>query len=118
MRKCIKCDLEKLEEDFYKSSRGSKLMTLCKGCLKLYVKNRAREQKKKAVKLLGGKCSRCGYSRCLGALEFHHTEPENKIRDVHDFRFYNWEAFWFEAKKCILLCANCHREEEERLSPA
>ena len=31
-----------------------------------------RSMKLQAIKLLGGKCSRCGYDRCVDALEFHH----------------------------------------------
>ena len=34
--------------------------------------------KLQAIKLLGGKCSICGYDRCVDALEFHHENPEIK----------------------------------------
>ena len=34
--------------------------------------------KKQAIKLLGGKCSICGYDRCIDALEFHHKNPQEK----------------------------------------
>ena len=34
--------------------------------------------KLQAIKLLGGKCSICGYDRCIEALEFHHTNPDVK----------------------------------------
>lgn len=34
--------------------------------------------KKRAVELKGGKCERCGYDKCLDALEFHHINPEEK----------------------------------------
>ena len=33
-----------------------------------------RNVKKKAVNKLGGKCSRCGYDKCVSALEFHHLD--------------------------------------------
>jgi hypothetical protein len=115
MRKCYTCSLEKDDNDFYKASRNRGLMPYCKDCLKARVKERGRNNKKKAVALMGGKCSRCGYSRCISALEFHHTNPENKESELHDIRFCGWKIFWFEVSKCILLCANCHREEEERL---
>ena len=31
-----------------------------------------RNMKLQAIKILGGKCSICGYDRCIDALEFHH----------------------------------------------
>lgn len=65
-------------------------------------------------KLLGKKCSKCGYDKCLAALQFHHKNPKNK-------KFEITEAIWNkvkasdkeikkEVKKCTLLCANCHAE--------
>lgn len=116
MRHCNKCDQEKPDAEFYKASRGRGLMGLCKMCLKLYIKHRARANKERAISLLGGGCSKCGYLKCIGALEFHHTEPKSKVCDVRDLKFCGWDKFWSEAIKCILLCANCHREEEEKIS--
>lgn len=37
-----------------------------------------KNMKLQAVKLLGGKCSICGYSKCIDALEFHHKNPKEK----------------------------------------
>ena len=37
-----------------------------------------RSMKLQAIKLLGGKCSICGYDRCVDALEFHHINPSVK----------------------------------------
>ena len=31
--------------------------------------------KKMLVQYKGGKCERCGYNRCIRALEFHHLDP-------------------------------------------
>lgn len=59
----------------------------------------------------GGKCALCGYSKCLAALEFHHKEPNNKIGTVSDVLMANgMKAAREEANKCVLMCANCHRE--------
>ena len=60
-------------------------------------------------KQCGGKCERCGYSNYLGALDFHHKDPSQKEFTIgnRDFRL---EQCIEEAKKCILLCSNCHRE--------
>lgn len=65
------------------------------------------EEKKKAVEYKGGSCIKCGYNKCLTALEFHHVIPEEKD---------NYNSHWTfernknELDKCILVCANCHRE--------
>ena len=37
-----------------------------------------RSMKLQAIKLLGGKCSICGYNKCVDALEFHHKDPTIK----------------------------------------
>lgn len=58
-------------------------------------------------------CSKCGYNRCAQALEWHHDNddknftPADKVRDGNVKSF---TAYQEEIKKCILLCANCHRE--------
>ena len=57
----------------------------------------------------GGKCERCGYDTYLGALDFHHIDPTEKDFTIgnRDFRLKDCVE---ESKKCILICANCHRE--------
>lgn len=68
--------------------------------------------KRAAVKRLGGKCMRCGYDKCIAALSFHHTNPQEKEFGLAaNGNFHNWNEYWAEAQKCILLCANCHAEE-------
>lgn len=66
--------------------------------------------KERATYVLGDKCACCGYNKCIQALEFHHLDPKQK-----DFNFgtntnRSWEATRSEIQKCILVCANCHRE--------
>ncbi|MBC8104509.1 MAG: HNH endonuclease [Cytophagales bacterium] len=81
---------------------------------------RARSERKSAlVSLLGGKCLRCGYDRCTAALEFHHREPKEKLFNLgKDNLLKRWEAVVAEAKKCDLVCANCHREIEDEIRQA
>lgn len=75
-----------------------------------------RQYKAKAVAILGGRCSRCGYDRCLGALQFHHVNRDEKSFGISKSGFTRaWCAIEKELKKCILLCANCHAEVEESL---
>lgn len=115
---CSKCLLDKDESCFYKKRRGcQELQSWCKVCLNTQTHKRQLENKKKAVELMGGKCIRCGYSKCLAALEFHHTNPENKEK-IRTGRLASrcWDRYWIEISKCVLLCANCHREEENFMS--
>lgn len=65
------------------------------------------KEKQKAVSYLGGKCSICGYDKCLTALEFHHINPSEKEMYNSHWKF---ERNIPELNKCILVCANCHRE--------
>lgn len=66
--------------------------------------------KVKAIKLLGGKCVICGYNTCIAALEFHHKNPKLKDKSFKEISNRTWSKTLKELKKCILLCANCHRE--------
>ena len=55
------------------------------------------------------KCTHCGFSH-IAALDFHHEDPSTKLGNVH--RFISNGQFakaYEEIKKCIVLCANCHR---------
>lgn len=64
-----------------------------------------------AVEYKGGKCQCCGYSNCIEALDFHHLNEAEKDFIISS---RNVTTYWPEVKeelnKCILVCANCHRE--------
>lgn len=60
-------------------------------------------------------CQNCGYNKSSSALEFHHVYPETKVEDPSYSAKISWNRFVTESKKCILLCANCHREQQEGL---
>lgn len=62
-----------------------------------------------AVNAHGGKCAVCGYNKNVAALDFHHVNPNDKEYQ----RTINGNMISMglkEANKCVLLCANCHRE--------
>lgn len=65
--------------------------------------------KQKLIDYKGGKCHYCGYDKCIEALEFHHLDPNQK-----DFQISgtskSFDNLKQEADKCVLVCANCHRE--------
>jgi hypothetical protein len=55
-----------------------------------------------------GGCSICGYSSYLGALELHHTgDKDFQINKAHR---KSVTKVLNEASKCVVVCANCHRE--------
>ena len=67
--------------------------------------------KKKLVGFKGGVCQICGYSRCLIALDFHHIDESTKEFELSQRDLTrSWEKIIDEAEKCLLVCANCHRE--------
>ncbi|TNF55220.1 HNH endonuclease [bacterium] len=69
-----------------------------------------------AIKYKDAKCSRCGYSKCLEALEFHHINSDGKDFGISDKGYTrSWEKIKEELDKCTLLCANCHREIHSEL---
>jgi hypothetical protein len=71
---------------------------------------RKRKYKKYAIDLLGGKCCICGYNKSISAIDFHHINPNEKTKTIKDISAGSLEKVLTEAKKCVLLCANCHRE--------
>jgi hypothetical protein len=73
-------------------------------------KRRWQERKIMLVNLIGGKCQRCGYSKCINALEFHHTSEDKEDHITKIIRNSSEQKVLKELEKCILLCANCHRE--------
>ena len=74
-----------------------------------------RSMKVQAIKLLGGKCSICGYNKCLDALEFHHEDPSVKEFKLGSGNTMSWKIYKSEALKCILVCSNCHKEIHSNL---
>lgn len=55
-------------------------------------------------------CSICGYNKCIAALDFHHTNDSPKKTAVSKMRNHNISKLKEEISKCIVVCANCHRE--------
>lgn len=87
-----------------------KTNTTMKKCNNCAINHRRHELKKRAVELLGGKCSVCGYNKSIKALQFHHIDPSQKSFVISGQHCRSWKKIEEEIKKCILLCANCHAE--------
>lgn len=95
--------------------RTSENVYRCRKCASENVQRRRYLIKEKAVEYKGGKCEICGYDKCISALEFHHLNPTQKDFGIGQNGYSNkWEIIKKELDKCIMVCANCHREIHEK----
>jgi len=78
---------------------------------------RRKKIREMAVEYKGGKCESCGYDRCIEALEFHHNDLSKKSFGISEKGYTkSWKEVMVELDKCILICANCHRELHAKLA--
>ena len=86
----------------------------CSKCNIEAVSKRRRKVKELAVEYKGGSCNVCGYNKSIAALEFHHLDPSKKDFSIgQDGITRSFDKIKMELDKCILVCANCHREEHD-----
>jgi len=84
---------------------------------KVYRRNQVRERQKDlkeaidTYKLDKG-CSECGYKKCSRALQFHHTNSDEKEHNICRMvtQGRSLKSIFAEIEKCVVLCANCHAE--------
>ncbi len=95
--------LVQYQRDYYQQHKARMLQR---------TRDRYNNQREKisAIKLESG-CIRCGFNENPATLDFHHTDSSTKEGTIASFA--NRSAAWVQAeiKKCIVLCANCHRIE-------
>jgi transposase-like protein len=85
----------------------------CVRCRGEAVTRRRREVRTILVREAGGRCAVCGYDKYIGALQFHHVDPNTKAFALSGRGLTrSLERLREEARKCLLLCANCHAEVE------
>ena len=88
----------------------------CGKCASAAVMKRRKTIKKEAVVYMGSKCAHCQNSFPDSVFEFHHTDPALKDFGISKSgHCRSLEAVKAELDKCIMLCANCHRIEHDRL---
>lgn len=98
------------EDYIYRKNYGTKIL-----CHKCNTKNKRVILKQKLVDSKGGKCQKCGYSRCLQALSFHHRDPSTKKFNISGNGMnQSLKVLLLEVEKCDLLCMNCHAETESK----
>lgn len=108
---CTKCGKELPITEFY-SRGGGKYRSECKECHKNYVKQQYNNKKdflQEYKSSIG--CKKCGEKRGC-CLDFHHIDPSIKDETVARMvsNKSNINDIMKETEKCIVLCANCHRE--------
>ena len=88
----------------------------CVLCGQERVAERRRQIKRILVDEAGGCCAACGYDRSYAALQFHHVNPAEKSFGLASRGFSRGiDRAREEARKCVLLCGNCHAEVEAGL---
>lgn len=96
--------------DFWIEGRGS---YRCLKCRQEAVVRRRRKVKAILIEEAGGACAICGYRQYAGALQFHHVDPTTKRFGISQLGVgRSLASAREEARKCVLLCANCHAEVE------
>lgn len=91
---------------FFLTGRGS---YQCARCRSDAVAAWRRKVKRVLVAEAGGSCRRCGFAEHPAALQFHHLDPSTKAFNLSAQGVTrSLERARAEARKCVLLCANCH----------
>jgi len=88
---------KKLSKEEYKKSKSKNVISWRK------------RKKIELVEYKGGKCEKCGYDKCIHALEFHHKDPSEKDFTISG-KSWSFERLKKEVDKCIMVCSNCHKE--------
>jgi len=107
---CTKCKIFKpLNSENFPTSRKS-FSSWCRVCTNKDGNRKRIGMKNQAIIERGGACQKCGYSKCIAALEFHHLDSQAKSMRRTGMKNLREEEFRAEIEKCILICSNCHRE--------
>lgn len=103
---------------FNEASTRNNAKFCCNRCKnRYYVTKRRKDLKKALIEYKGGKCENCGYDKCIAAMDFHHKDPKEKEFGLSQKGLTkSLDILKKEADKCLLLCANCHREAHDALS--
>jgi len=118
MKTCSKCGIQKPLAEYHSAGIIDGKLYLrgeCKVCQKKVINKRSeaiREDYIEWKKTL--QCNRCGFDD-FRALQFHHErDKEHNIAAMLKSGFA-LENIKQEAKKCEVLCANCHQIHHSRL---
>ena len=100
-------DKEKIKAE--PKTKGKRTITISLG------KKREKQARRIRDDLKINGCAICGYNKCKDALVFHHVNPEDKCFPLDvTYMMMSDEKLVDEINKCIVICANCHREIHSR----
>ena len=110
---CTKCKQELPIDQFnWRDKAKGTRRSECKTCHNNYMKQKYKE-KQVIVQELKAQCScaKCGDKRGY-VLDYHHIDPNDKEDGVARMisNNYTLDKVYNEIEKCVVLCANCHRE--------
>ncbi len=100
--RCPNCG-EKDVSKFYGRRRD-----VCGSCHNDASVARTRRKREMIVRVLGGKCTKCGFDKYRASLDAHHADPSKKDPSARHMRFWSDKRIMIEIAKCVLLCKNCH----------
>lgn len=110
---CSKCGKELPIDQFnWRDKKKGTRRAECKICHSSYMKQKYQEKKNIVQELKSQcRCAKCGDNRGY-VLEYHHVNPEEKENTIARLTSNNYtlDKVYDEIQKCIVLCANCHRE--------
>ena len=130
LKKCPICKLDLPEDDIHFASRYDRVKKefqhKCRSCQKEYRRkhyldnkekyiNKAKKYKKTFVNWFSEykknlSCEICNEKR-YWVLDFHHRDPKEKDLEVSKIvSNCNKQQLLNEIEKCVVLCANCHRD--------
>lgn len=112
-KRCTKCGKELPLTDFnWRDKKTGTRRSECKYCHSDYMKQRYKE-KREIIEHLKSQCAcaKCGDTRGY-VLDYHHIDPTTKENTVARLIVGNYrlDKAIQEIEKCVILCANCHRE--------
>lgn len=112
MKTCTQCGQTKPITEFHKAglnpSGTQRYRSTCKTCANAREAERYRE-KKNFIDTQKTKCAKCGDDRPY-VLDFHHRDPNEKEFTIGKIKKKDCDVLQSEIDKCVILCANCHRE--------
>jgi len=115
MKVCKQCKEEKGFEFFYFRDERGAYRSICKNCTNINsvsYRKKNRQKKRDFVNSFKQRCEKCGETRHY-MLEFHHKDSSKKEFTIGDFMYSKGstrEGILKEIEKCVVLCANHHRE--------
>lgn len=133
-KKCTRCKCVKDVNEFYdKSSNSDGKNKTCNKCLNYYskdhylhnreaylvnIKNRKQYLREFILRIKKrASCPLCGEKR-YWVLEFHHLDKNDKEYNIARMPSYGYsiKKIKEELRKCIILCANCHKDLHHGIS--